>query len=97
MIFQELAKEVCRRFADRLIHQRQRRAGHLQNALGVFDAEARELGRFFDTRFAAGFLQDVALGVANAAEAVDHVDRQTDRPALVGMARVIAWRIHHVA
>ena len=82
--------------ADRLV-ERQRLAGHLDDAAGVVERHAGPLGDFFRIRLAAELLDEVG-------------GHRPDRPIVSIMctgrrivrlwsaiARVMAWRIHHVA
>ena len=69
--------------AHRLV-ERQRLAGHLDDAAGVFERQAGPLGDFFRIRLAAEFLDEVGGHRTDPAHRVDHVHRQADRAALVG-------------
>ena len=83
VIFQKLAEVAVIMFADRLI-QRQRLAGHLQNAAGFVQRQPHAGGGLFGRRLAAQFLDQLPRGHAHPAHRIDHVDRHPDRPALVG-------------
>ena len=83
VFFQELAEEVVFVVADRLV-ERQRLAGHLEDAAGVVDRQAGGFGDFFRIRLAAKLLNELGGHGPNLAHRVDHVDRQANRAALVG-------------
>ena len=83
MVLQELAEEAVVVIAHRLV-ERQRLAGHLHDAAGVFQRQAGRRGRFFDARLAAVLLHQLAGHGPHLAHRVDHVHRHADRAALVG-------------
>src|SRR5262244_2185836 len=51
----------------------------------------------FGAGLAPELLHELAGGADQLVDGLDHVHGDTDRAGLSAMARVIAWRIHHVA
>ena len=70
---------------------------HLQHGADPLDRQLHLFGNFFRSRLTAEILDQALLHPHQLVDRLDHVHRNADRAGLVGDARVIAWRIHHVA
>ena len=83
VILHKLAEEAVVVIADRLV-ERERMAGHFEDAAGIVNRQAGGFGDFLRIRLAAKFLDEFGRHGSDLTHRVDHVDRQTDRAALVG-------------
>ena len=77
-------------------HRARPDGGHIEYLANSSSADIKRAGDLFFGRFALRS----SVGARSPAHAGDRfadMDRQANRAALVEIARVMAWRIHHVA
>ena len=97
IFLQELAEEVVLVVAHRLV-ERQRLAAHLDDAAGIVDRQPGPLGDFFRIRLAAKLLNERRPSRHAPGPSCRSCAPATRIVRLwSAIARVIAWRIHHVA
>ena len=83
LVLDEVAQLGLLLLADRLL-QRDRLLGHAQDVAHLARRALELAGDLLRRRLAAELLDELALDVHDLVELLDHVDRDADRPALVG-------------
>src|SRR5690606_25937665 len=82
-VLDEVAEVAVFALADRAI-EADRLAVDLKDPAGLFDADAGGFGGLFDRRLATLLLHELLADLSQLRHRLDHVDRNTNRPGLIG-------------